>query len=113
MLILSCAMMQAEYGTCVHPTITENTESWYMTFAANNLSSGKTILLFKNHRPTVSPRIITINEIIKCIINAVENTSLSFESLLLPSSKVINREVAPDIAAFKNPAIPITPPTTP
>ena len=75
-LILSWAIIVAEYGTCISPTQKLNIENWKQQLAANIRSAGITILLFKNQRPIVSHNIKTMAANAACIEISVEKTFL-------------------------------------
>lgn len=53
--ILSCAMIEALYGTCIIPIMAENKESWNTQFAATMRSAGISNCELINHPPTNSP----------------------------------------------------------
>ena len=85
-LIRSYETIIAFSGALNNANTNMNIVDWYTQFAANILSHGISNLLFKNHKPTVSPTAITISEKINSILTETENNSWSLELFNLPNS---------------------------
>ena len=87
-------------------------DNWNTQLAAYILLSGITILLFKNHKPTVSAntRMMALNPI--WIVTEEENTLFNFSLFPVPNSNVMKRDMAADSDPDNIENIATTPPTT-